>query len=159
MSLKVELWYIGKTREDYIKQGMQLYSKRIGHYANYSTQEFKRFKKMGSLSPNQIKVKEEDLLMSKIEARDCIILLDERGKLFESVGFANKLETLKTQGHSKLIFIVGGAFGFGERIKQRANLIISLSKLTFPHELVRLIFLEQLYRAFTILNQEKYHNP
>lgn len=156
--MKVELWCLNKSPQNYVNDGIADFSKRIGHYLNFEIQYYSAFKSTGRMSLPQVKKAEAKLLLSKKKAGDHIILLDEKGKEYTSVEFAGKLEKLKLASYKRVIFIIGGGYGFDESLRTEADHIISLSKMTFPHDLVRVIFLEQLYRACTIGRGEKYHH-
>ena len=156
--MKVEFWYIGKTNESYIKEGMAIYEKRLKHYLPYSSQLIPDLKKTKNLKPQQIKEKEGELLLSKIKPEDFLILLDEKGKEYTSETFATFIDQSLLRSNRRMIFQVGGAFGFSQAVYQRANGKLRLSSMTFSHQMVRLFFLEQLYRAMTILKNEPYHN-
>lgn len=155
--MKMKLIAIGKTDPDYIEKGVTLYRERIVHYIPFEIVYINDLKRTNSFSPQEIKTKEGDLLLSRIGPNDHVVLLDDKGKEFSSLefsGFINK----KNLSLKSLTFIIGGAYGFSEDVYRRANEKLSLSKLTFSHQMVRLIFLEQLYRAMTILRNEKYHH-
>lgn len=156
--MKTELWVIGKTNEKYLLDGIAIYEKRLQHYLSFTLVVFADVKNAKNLSPTQLKEKEGDIFLSKINPADIVILLDERGKMLTSVQFADFLEKKNIQSQKKLVFIVGGAFGFSEEMYARANEKLSLSTMTFSHQMIRLFFVEQLYRAMTILNNEPYHN-
>ncbi len=157
--MKVILFCIGKTKTQYLEQGLKHYKSRIERYIPFQM-EYIKYKKMpkGS-SIQQCKEYESSLLLSYIKPDDILILLDEQGTPFSSKDFASKLSSLlSASGAHRLIFGVGGPYGFTQEIKNEATYCMSLSNMTFPHELVRLIFLEQLYRALTINNGEPYHH-
>jgi 23S rRNA (pseudouridine1915-N3)-methyltransferase len=154
--MKIELWVIGKTDMDYIKEGIAQYEKRLKHYTAFDIYVFPDIKT--PLSMEQLKVKEGDLILGKLQKEDVFILLDERGKQYTSLDFSAFLAQKQVNSTKKLIFQIGGAFGYSEAVYQRANGQMSLSKMTFSHQMIRLFFVEQLYRAFTILRGEKYHN-
>jgi len=156
--MKVEFWSIGKTNESYLKEGMSIYEKRIQHYLKMEILLFPDIKNAKNIKSKQLKEKEGALFLKKIQKRDCIILLDERGKAFTSVSFATFIERQLQHSYSKIIFIVGGAYGFSPAMYERANFQLQLSKMTFSHQMIRLFFLEQFYRAMTILKNEQYHN-
>jgi 23S rRNA (pseudouridine1915-N3)-methyltransferase len=156
--MKTELWAIGKTNESYLEQGIAIYQKRLGHYLRFDVVIWPDIKKAGKLSPDQLKAKEAELILDKLKAGDYLVLLDEKGKTFSSEGLAAFLNQQLQMSHKRIIFLIGGAFGFAPSLYQRANIKLSLSKMTFSHQMVRLFFIEQLYRAMTILNNEKYHN-
>lgn len=156
--MKVELWSIGKTAFSYLEEGMAVYEKRLPHYLPFATAILPDIKNAGSLNPDQLKQKEGELVISRLKKEDLLVLLDERGKQLTSVEFSSFMEQKLQLGSRRLVFLVGGAFGFSEAIYQRADHKLSLSKMTFSHQMVRLFFLEQLYRAMTILRGESYHN-
>ncbi len=156
--MKVELWLIGKTSFEYLRAGMQIYEKRLKHYLPFEVAIIPDIKNAKNLSPGQIKKKEGELLLSKIKKEDFLILLDERGKQFSSIGFSKFMEQKLQMSSRKMVFVIGGAFGFSEVVYQRANSKISFSKMTFSHQMIRLFVLEQLYRAMTIMRGEPYHN-
>lgn len=137
---------------------MEIYQKRIRRYHKLDYLIIPNIKNTKHLSREEIKQKEGLLILSKVQASDNLILLDEQGKEFSSAQFSAFLNRQFVHTQSRLIFLVGGAYGFSEAIYQRANHSISLSKMTFSHQMVRLFFLEQFYRAMTILNNEPYHN-
>jgi len=154
--MKIEFWYIGKTNEKYLIQGMDIFRKRLKHYCNFKEVLLKDVKP--GHNALETKARESEMILSKISNGDYLILLDEAGKEFSSEKFAAKIEQFQLRSTQKIIFLVAGAFGADKALKERANLLLSLSKMTFSHQMVRLFFLEQLYRAFTIIKNEKYHN-
>lgn len=156
--MKVTLINTGKTEEKFIREGLEVYEKRIVHYCSFENMSVNLPASAGKLPPNQLKLKEAEQLMKKIKPDDFVVLLDEKGKQLKSSELATWLNEHQLRGTRKLVFIIGGAYGFHEKLYQRAKDKIALSLLTFPHQLVRLIFLEQLYRAFTIIRNEPYHN-
>ncbi len=156
--MQVRLIVVGKTNKKYLIEGEQEYEKRLKHYIRFEEVVIPELKKAKNLSELQIKQKEGALILSKTEKSDFIILLDENGKEFNSVGFSSFLQKQLNSGVKRLIFVVGGAYGFSDEVYKRANQKIGLSKMTFSHQMVRLIFKEQLYRGFTILKNEPYHH-
>lgn len=156
--MKLQLWYIGKTTEKYLREGEAIYEKRLKHYLPISVTVLPDIKNAGKLSPTQLKQKEAEMILGKLQKSDGLILLDEGGKHFGSLEMSRWLDKQLQRPYHRLIFLVGGAFGFDESVYQRANGQLSLSKLTFSHQMVRLFLLEQLYRSMTILRGEKYHN-
>lgn len=156
--MKVEFWAIGKTAFSYLDEGMAVYDKRLGHYLPFNSVVLPDVKNAGNLTSDQLKLKEGELVISRLKKEDLLVLLDERGKQLTSVEFSVFMEQKLQLGSKKLVFLVGGAFGFSEAVYQRADQKLSLSKMTFSHQMVRLFFLEQLYRAMTILRGESYHN-
>ena len=156
--MKINLIAIGKTDEAYVEDGCQIYEKRIMHYLPYARYEIPSTKINYKYDKNRQLEAEASLLEKNLEPEAFVVLLDEHGKEFTSVGFAQFLQNRMNAGIKNLTFVIGGPYGFHQRIKQIANEIMSLSLLTFPHQLVRLIFVEQLYRALTILNHEPYNH-
>jgi 23S rRNA (pseudouridine1915-N3)-methyltransferase len=156
--LKIELWLIGKTAFPYLEEGMSLYEKRLSHYLPFQSVVLPDVKNAKNLSSEQLKQKEGEAVLSRLKSDDLLVLLDERGRQFTSVEFSNFIEQKLQHGQKRLVFLVGGAWGFSNETYQRANEQLSLSKMTFSHQMVRLFFLEQLYRAMTILRGEPYHN-
>lgn len=156
--MKVEFWVIGKTNEKYLEQGIELYQKRLRHYLPFTMIVLPDIRGGGKLTPEQLKSREGEMILSKTGAEDLLILLDERGSQLRSEEFANFMEAKLQAPFRRLIFLVGGAYGFDAAVYQRANEQLALSRMTFSHQMVRLFFLEQLYRAMTILRNEPYHN-
>ena len=156
--MKITLLVIGKTLSDYLKTGENEYLKRLTFYGNMDYCVIPALKNAKSLTEEQQKTEEGKLLLSKIEPSDFCVLLDENGKNCSSEAFADFLNGKMVSGVKNLVFVVGGAYGFSDPVYQRANHKLSLSSMTFSHQMVRLIFLEQLYRAFTILKGEPYHH-
>jgi len=154
----IKLIWIGKTEEKYLETGIENYLKRIKHYINFQIVTIPELKNTKSLSIEQIKQKEGELLLKMIRQSDKLVLLDENGQIESSISFSVFLEKMMLTGIKNLIFVIGGAYGFSMEVYQRANTKISLSKMTFSHQLVRLVFVEQIYRAFTILKGEPYHH-
>jgi len=156
--MKIELWLIGKTSFSYLKEGITIYEKRLSHYLSFKKKVLPDVKIGKKFNPEQIKQAEGKLILSKLNAGDALILLDEGGKQRSSEQFANFFQQQLQMSHKKIIFQIGGAYGFSEAVYQKANFKISLSQMTFSHQMVRLIFVEQLYRAMTILKGEPYHH-
>ena len=156
--MKVEFWVIGKTSFDYLNEGNDIYLNRIKHYVPFKMEIIPDIKNRKKLSADQIKTKEGELILSKINTSDFLILMDERGKQRSSVEFSDYLQTMLQQSYKRLIFLIGGAYGFSEAVYNRGNMKMALSKMTFSHQMVRLIFLEQFYRALTIMKNEPYHH-
>ena len=148
----------GKTEAAYLKEGISLYEERLKFYTSYSKKELPDVKNSSSLSKEQIKEREGEQILKNLGETDELVLLDERGALITSEDFAVKVERWSLRGVKKIVFAVGGAYGFSDAIYKRANDKISLSRMTFSHQMVRVIFLEQLYRAFTIIKGEPYHH-
>jgi len=156
--MKTELWVVGKTTDTYLEQGIRKYCDRLRHYLPFRYELTPEVKNAGKLSPAQLREAEGKRIMEKLKANDYLILLDDKGREYTSEEFSRKLEHLLQLSHRRLIFQVGGAYGFSEAVRQRANEKLSLSRMTFSHQMVRLFFLEQLYRAMTIMRDEPYHN-
>lgn len=154
----IKLTCIGKTNADYLKSGIDVYMKRLKKYIKFKLEYLNDVKNAKNLSKQELKKKEGLLLLSKIESSDFVILLDENGAEFTSNLFAKQIQKLLLNSSKNIHFIIGGAYGFSEEIYQRSNKKIALSQMTFSHQMVRLIFVEQLYRAFSILNNEPYHH-
>ncbi|MDR0801727.1 23S rRNA (pseudouridine(1915)-N(3))-methyltransferase RlmH [Fluviicola sp.] len=156
--MQVTLLCIGKTGKKFLEEGEQVYLKRLCHYISFQMQIIPDIKQAKSLSETQIRQKEGELILEKISASDTLILLDERGKELSSVAFSNYLQEQFNRGGKQLFFVIGGPYGFSDAIYQRANGKISLSRMTFSHQMIRLFFIEQVYRAMTILRNEPYHH-
>lgn len=155
--MKTELILVGKTKDGLYRQAIDDYRHRINHYMPFGITVIPELKNTKNLSEEQQKVAEGKLILARIESSDTVILLDERGKEQTSVEMATWLEKKKNSSR-RLVFIIGGPYGFSTDVYQRASEKLSLSKLTFSHQMVRLIFTEQLYRACTIINGEPYHH-
>lgn len=156
--MKVRLVVIGKTDEKYLIQGIKKYEDRLKHYVKFSIDVIADVKKGKKLNVAQQQSEEGIQILSKLKANEVVVLLDERGKSFSSVDFAAFFEKKMVSGISSIVFVVGGPFGFSKELYQRANAKISLSAMTFSHQMIRLFFVEQIYRAFSIMRGEKYHN-
>ncbi len=155
--MKIELWLNGKT-EPYVADSCERFLKRLKHYTSFQLVEIAEPKRKGNTDARVLKQQEAQLLLPKIEAGDYLVLLDEKGKEYTSEAYAAQLEKWMASGRKRIIFIVGGPYGFDESLYARADETLSLSKMTFSHQVIRVIFLEQLYRAFTIINNEPYHH-
>ena len=156
--MKAVLLTVGKTDINSIAIEIDKYTKRIGHYLPFSMEIIPDIKNKRSLSQVQQKEKEGELILSKLHSTDYVVLLDEGGLLFNSNQFAQHIQKKKNTIARQLVFVIGGPYGFSDAVKARANEKISLSKMTFTHQMVRLIFVEQLYRAMTILSNQPYHH-
>ncbi len=156
--MNIKLFVVGKTNESYLQVGIDEYLKRLTRYANFSMEVIPDVKNAKSLTPAQLKTAESTLLMNKIDCSDHLILLDENGAEYSSEGFARFIEQMGLRSVKTLVFVVGGAFGFDDVMYKRANGKLSLSKMTFSHQMIRLLFVEQLYRAHTIIKGEPYHH-
>ena len=156
--MKTQFWYIGKTAFPYLAQGIALYEKRLERYLNFRSFLIPDVKNGNKLPIGQLKIKEGEAILKKLNNTDFLVLLDEKGKEFSSVQFAQFMEQKFQLGNRNLVFLIGGAYGFSDVLYKRANQQLSLSKMTFSHQMIRLFFLEQLFRAMTIIKGEPYHN-
>lgn len=156
--MKVTFLCIGKTGKKFLEEGEDEYLNRLKHYVKIDRIELQDLKNARKLTKDQIKKEEGIQFLNKIPQGDELILLDERGKHYSSIEFSNFLERKNVSGLKGITFLVGGAYGFSEEIYNRANGKISLSMMTFSHQMIRMIFFEQLYRAFTIIKGEPYHH-
>jgi len=156
--MKIVLLSIGKTSEEYLIEGIAQYQKRLKHYTQFELIEIPNIKKAQNFSKNELIKKEGELILNKIQSFDYLVLLDDKGQGFTSVKFSNKVQQWMLSGKKRLVFVIGGAYGFSDIVYQRGNEKLSLSKMTFSHQMVRLFFVEQIYRAYTILNNEPYHH-
>lgn len=156
--MKITLLTVGKTDVRWVREGLDLYVSRLSHYIPFALDEIPELKNVSALSKEQIKDKEGELILRKLRPADDVILLDEHGKEWRSVEFAAVLEEKISRGGKDMVFIIGGAYGFSKDVYARANSKMSLSKMTFSHQMVRTVFAEQLYRAFTIMRGEPYHH-
>ncbi|MFA6825967.1 MAG: 23S rRNA (pseudouridine(1915)-N(3))-methyltransferase RlmH [Bacteroidales bacterium] len=157
--MNMVLLCMGKTQEPYLREGILEYEKRLVHYVRFKRLELSDIKNTGSLSCDQVKEKEGVLLLKNIQAGDHLILFDEKGTTCTSKQMSFQIEQHMQKGTRTLVFAIGGAFGFSSQVRLRANETWSLSSLTFPHQLVRLLCMEQIYRCFTIIKGEAYHHP
>lgn len=153
----VKLLLMGKTKQSFVEDGMLMYLKRIKKYIKCEVVEIPELKGVKSWTVDDIKNKEAELFLKHIK-NDPYILLDERGKEFSSITFSKYLEKQLSHASGTLYFLVGGAYGFQDELKRNARGLVSLSKMTFSHQIIRAVFLEQLYRAFSILKGDPYHN-
>jgi 23S rRNA (pseudouridine1915-N3)-methyltransferase len=156
--MRIKLIVLGKSAFDFVKEGEEVYEKRLIHYLPFEKLVLPDIKNPKNLSLEELKKKEGELILSKITNQDFLVLMDENGTQFSSINFSSWIEQKVNEGMRSLIFVIGGAFGFSKDVYDRSNHMISLSKMTFSHQLVRIIFLEQLYRAQTILKGEPYHH-
>lgn len=156
--MKITLLTVGKTDVRWVREGLDLYISRLSHYIPFVLDEIPELKNVSALSKDQIKDREGELIMKKLRPTDDVILLDEHGKEWRSIEFAAVLEEKISRGGRDMVFIIGGAYGFSKEVYARANSKMSLSKMTFSHQMVRTVFAEQLYRAFTIMRGEPYHH-
>ncbi|MFM7770282.1 MAG: 23S rRNA (pseudouridine(1915)-N(3))-methyltransferase RlmH [Bacteroidota bacterium] len=155
--MKVRVLVIGTTHEPFVKEGIKKYLQRLPHYCSFEYIELKDASGKG-VQPNQQKIKEGETLLKSIKPEEYLCLLDENGVAFQSVNFARHIEKKQLSGIKSWVLVIGGAYGFSEEVYSRANEKIRLSDMTFPHDLVRLILLEQIYRAYTIIRGEGYHH-
>ena len=156
--MKMTMLAVGKTDVEWVRGGLELYLSRLRHYVPFSICELPELKNASSLTEEMIREKEGELVLRSVKPSDEVILLDERGEEYSSVGFASMLENRISRGRRDIVFVIGGAYGFSSPVYERADGKISLSKMTFSHQMVRTIFAEQLYRAFTIMKGEPYHH-
>jgi 23S rRNA (pseudouridine1915-N3)-methyltransferase len=156
--MKIQFWSIGKPHEEYAKKGIEEFTKRITNYFPVEWLIIPSPKNAGKMSDTELKKAEASIIIQQLQKDDFLILLDERGKQISSPELANWLQLRANESTKRIVCLIGGAFGVDEMVIQRANLTWGLSKLVFPHMLVRLILAEQVYRACTILRNEKYHH-
>ena len=156
--MKVKVLFTGKTTEAWVREGIGQYAARIRHYVSFELVELPDLKQTASLSEEQIKTREGELILKALRPGDHLVLLDEHGARFSSVDWARNLEQKAAHLPKDLVFAIGGPYGFPQDVLARADERLSLSPMTFSHQLVRVVFLEQLYRAFTIIRGEHYHH-
>ena len=156
--MRIALLTVGKTDIKWVSEGLEVYSSRLRHYIPFEIKEIPELKNVSSLSRDQIRTAEGKLILKNLRDSDEVVLLDEHGREFRSVEFASMLEKRLSASSRDLVFVIGGAYGFSTEVYERASSKISLSKMTFSHQMVRTIFVEQLYRAFTIIRGESYHH-
>lgn len=156
--MKFTLFWIGKTDESFLKEGTEMYEKRIQRYLTFQVITLPDVKKSMKYTPEQQKDLEGNCLMDRLSPQDEVYLLDERGEMLSSPELARFFEKRMLESVRNLVFVVGGSYGFSEKVYQRARGTISLSRMTFSHQMVRLLALEQIYRAFTIIRGEPYHH-
>ena len=156
--MNITLLVVGKTDASYLKEGIDNYLKRLKHYVNFSIEVIPDVKRGKNTGINIQKEKEGELILSKLGAGKELHLFDERGKMFSSKGLAKFIDQKMLSSVKELIFVIGGPYGFSDEVHKQATSEISLSKLTFSHQMVRLLCVEQIYRAFTILKGEPYHH-
>jgi 23S rRNA (pseudouridine1915-N3)-methyltransferase len=156
--MKIYFWSIGKVHEPYVKDGIEIFTKRIGHYYPVEWKVFPSAKNAASSTEEMIKKAEATTLLNSLQNDDILIALDENGKQWDSIELANFIQQKANESTKNLIFLIGGAYGLHESILKQCQGKWSLSKLVFPHQLVRLILSEQIYRACTIIRNEKYHH-
>jgi 23S rRNA (pseudouridine1915-N3)-methyltransferase len=156
--MKIALWTIGKTHESYVREGVEEFTARLSRYFPTEWKVIAPPKQASSMSEEQLKKAEAVMVLGMLGTDDHLVLLDERGKMIDSIQLANMIQARANESVKNLVFLIGGAYGVDASVMQRANTKWSLSPLIFPHQLVRLILAEQLYRACTIIRNEKYHH-
>lgn len=156
--MKVTLVCVGKTDEKYIEEGISKYTKRLIHYVKFNITVIPDIKNSKNLSQEQQKEKEGELILKQVDNSDTLMLLDEKGQQYRSVDFSKLLDKNMVSNVQHMVLVIGGPYGFSDRVYQRANGLLSLSKMTFSHQMIRLFFVEQLYRAFSIMRGEPYHH-
>jgi 23S rRNA (pseudouridine1915-N3)-methyltransferase len=156
--MKIQLWSIGKDNDPYIRDGIDVFQKRLQHYVDFELRLIPTLKQAASLSIPELKKQEARIITDLLQPQDYLVALDEHGKMMSTLQLADFLQQRTNAGTRQLVLLIGGAFGLDPAILQRAQLKLSLSSLTFPHQLVRLIVTEQLYRAYSVLHNEKYHH-
>lgn len=156
--MKIQFWSVGKAHESHVKEGIELFTKRISHYYSVEWQIIPMPKNAATLSETDLKIKEGEIIINLLKKEDYLVVLDERGKQLNSEGLAAFIQQRANESEKNIIFLIGGAYGVSEELLKRADYKWSLSQLVFPHQLVRLILTEQVYRACTIIRNEKYHH-
>ena len=156
--MKIKLLAIGKTDNKQLIQLIDEYQNRLKHYIKFEIEMIQDIKKVKSLSPSQQKEKEGELILNKLQNTDQLVLLDDKGKEFTSIEFSKYLQKKMNSGIKQLVLVIGGPYGFSEAVYKKSTGKISLSKMTFSHQMIRLFIVEQLYRGFTILKNEPYHH-
>lgn len=156
--MKLQFWTVGKAHEPYVKEGIEQFTKRIGNYFPVQWHIIPMPKNAGMMSEMDLKIKEGEMIMQFIKKEDYLVVLDERGKQLTSEGLANFIQQRANESVKNLVFLIGGAYGLSDEVMRCAHFKWSLSQLVFPHQLVRLILSEQVYRACSILKNEKYHH-
>ena len=156
--MKLSLIQVGKTEEAWLRQGIETYISRLKHYSSFTSIEIPALKNTKGMSPEMQNEKEAELILKAAEGADRIYLLDEGGKMYSSLELSQFIQKQMNGSVKHLVFVIGGPFGFSETVRKKASGLISLSRMTFTHQMVRLFYTEQLYRAFSILKGEKYHH-
>ncbi|MBE6207653.1 MAG: 23S rRNA (pseudouridine(1915)-N(3))-methyltransferase RlmH [Rikenellaceae bacterium] len=156
--MQIELIVVGKTDSKEVSALVEMYQKRINHYCRFSITTLPDLRNTKNLSSNQQNQSEGERILAQLTESDYVVLLDEHGEELRSMDFAQWIRKRMVSGLKRLVFVIGGPYGFSEEVYRRANSKLSLSKMTFSHQIVRAIFAEQIYRAFTILNNEPYHH-
>ena len=156
--MKIQLLLMGKTRFPFVKEGVDEYKKRLNRYADFSIRALPDLKNTGSWSHPKLMKEEGRSILKALSVNDYLVLLDERGKQMDSIEFAEYIDKHYQGSWKSLVFVVGGAYGFSPEVYERGNMLLSLSKMTFSHQVIPLFFIEQLYRAFTIIRGTPYHH-
>ena len=156
--MKIVLLSIGKTNEQYLIEGISQYQKRLKHYIQFEMLEIPNIKKAKNFSNTELMKREGNLILKQLQSSDHLVLLDDKGKDFTSPKLSEKLQSWMLSGKKRLVFVIGGAYGFSEDVYARGDEKLSLSRMTLSHQMVRLFFIEQIYRGYTILNNEPYHH-
>ena len=156
--MRITLLTVGKTEDAYIREGIEKYSKRLKHYTRLEIIDLPELKNTKALTPEQQKAKEAEMILKKLAPADHVVLLDERGTELTSAGLAAYIDKKAIASTVNIVFIIGGPYGFDQALYHRCNDKLSLSRMTFSHQMVRLFFIEQLYRAYTIIKGEPYHH-
>jgi len=157
-AMKLSLMVVGETDDAELQGAIDRYIGRLKHYCSFEVEVLKSPKQFKKLGQSELKVAEGKLILENLSNQDFVVVLDEKGTEFSSVAFSEKLQKWLNSGHKRIVFLIGGAFGFSDDVYHRADFKLGLSKMTLTHQMVRLFFTEQLYRAFTILKNEKYHH-
>ncbi len=155
--MKMTLLAVGRTDKGWASEAVETYVSRVRRYVPFALEETREVKVLPSLGVEGVKAKEGELILKALRPTDYVVLLDERGREYSSTALAQFVEE-RTEAGRDVVFVAGGAYGFSEAVYQRANAMLSLSRMTFTHQMVRIIFIEQLYRAFTIIKGEPYHH-
>ena len=156
--MKLHFWSIGKAHDSYVKEGVDLFTKRITNYYPVEWNILSMPKNSATLSETDLKKKEGEMVLNNLQKEDYLVLLDERGKQLKSEGVAQLIQSRANESVKNIIFLIGGAYGVSDSVAQRSNFTWSLSPLVFPHQLVRMVLAEQIYRACSINRNEKYHH-
>ena len=156
--MKIVLLTIGKTKKSFLSEGIKKYLLKLKHYTNLESIEIDNVKFSKNISESELINKEAEILISKLAPSDYVILLDEKGRQYSSLEFSKKLNNWMIGSKKRLVFIIGGAYGVSKTVSSRVDEILSFSSMTFSHQMIRLFFLEQLYRAYTIINNNPYHH-
>lgn len=156
--MKFQFWSIGKAHETYVKEGIEIFTKRINNYYPATWTILPTHKNAASFNEVELKIKEGEIILNALQKDDYLVVLDEKGKMYNSIGLSNLIQAKANEAVKNIIFLIGGAYGVSEAVLKRATVVWSLSQLVFPHQLVRLILAEQIYRVCTILRNEKYHH-